>query len=70
LRWFTRKTILETFAGCGFAIAELRARILQEPGRERFLAHIGRLAGELGGNPDEAMADACAFQFLLRAVPS
>jgi len=70
LRWFTRKTILEMFKNAGFEVAQIRPLSVQGPEPERLLIHIGRLAHRAGADLDEAITDARAFQYVVRAVPS
>jgi ubiquinone/menaquinone biosynthesis C-methylase UbiE len=70
LRWFTRQTINEMFNQCGFSIVQGGPRIFDEPDREKFLPLIGEMARTCGANANEAMNDAMAYQFILRAVPA
>lgn len=70
LRWFTRQTINEMFQECGFSITQGEPRVFDEPQRAQFLPHIGEMAKLCGYDPQEAMIDACAFQFVLNAVPA
>ena len=70
LRWFTRQTIFELFAGAGFAVAEGVARVFDEPAREKFLPLIGELAKASGGDPDVAINDSLPLQYVVRAVPA
>lgn len=69
LRWFTRKTINEMFLECGYGIMQGEPRVFDEPRRAQFLPLIGEMAKMCGSDPQEAMADACAVQFVLRAMP-
>ncbi len=68
LRWFTRKTIIELFKTTGFVIEELIPRILAEPHRDNYLSIIQRMATRAGGNATEAMQDAMAVQYLVKAT--
>lgn len=68
VRWFTRQTILELFAHTGFNVVEGFPRIFEEPTRDKFLPIIGVLAKNAGANPEMAMKDAMAFQYVVRAV--
>ena len=70
LRWFTRQTIIEMFDGAGFTIAEGFPRIFHEPQRDLFLPIIGELARAAGAEPDAAINDSLALQYVIRAVPN
>jgi len=70
LRWFTRKTIIEMFQGAGFSIVSLLPRVFNEPARERFLPAISLMAGYSGTDPDEAVRDALALQYVVKASPA
>jgi ubiquinone/menaquinone biosynthesis C-methylase UbiE len=70
LRWFTRQTILELFTSTGFNVVEGFPRIFEEPLRDKFLPVIGVLAKTAGANPEMAMKDAMALQYVVRAVPA
>ena len=69
LRWFTRQTINELFHDAGFTIVQGEPRVFEEPLRARFLPYIGEMAKLCGFDPQVAMSDATAFQYVLRAVP-
>lgn len=69
LRWFTRTTIAEMFDQVGLRIVGARARIFDEPQRERVLAGIRAFAQALGVNPEGAARDATPMQWVVRAVP-
>lgn len=69
LRWFTRKTIVELFDHSGYSIVEFGARLLDEPQSEDYVQLIGDLAEFSGADPEEAMRDAKAFQYVVRAMP-
>ena len=68
LRWFTRKTIVELFESTGYKIVDLTGRIVEDSRRENYLSIIQRLATRAGGNASEAMNDALAHQYLVRAI--
>jgi 2-polyprenyl-3-methyl-5-hydroxy-6-metoxy-1,4-benzoquinol methylase len=68
LRWFTRQTILELFVRSGFKVVEGFPRIFNEPARDKFIPVIGVMAKAAGADPDMAMKDAMAFQYIIRAV--
>ena len=70
LRWFTRLTIAEMFNGAGFDIVAGFPRTFDEPNREKYLPVIGELAKVSGCDPNVAIRDAMAFQYVLRAVPA
>lgn len=70
LRWFTRRTLGPLFADCGFRIEHIAGRIFNEPQREHFLPIIGQLAARQGVQAEQAMNDAKALQYVLRAVPA
>lgn len=69
LRWFTRATIFELFQGAGFQVEEGRPRIFNEPGRERFLPAIRLMAQCAGADPELAVSDSLAMQYVIRATP-
>jgi ubiquinone/menaquinone biosynthesis C-methylase UbiE len=68
LRWFTRQTIMELFVGTGFKVVEGFPRIFNEPAKDKFVPVIGVMAKAAGANPEMAMKDALAFQYVIRAV--
>ncbi|WP_338849560.1 tetratricopeptide repeat protein [Massilia sp. W12] len=67
IRWFTRITILDMFASCGFQITSMIARNMHLPNPEQQAA-IRAMAQSFGHDPEQAMADAIPFQYVLRAV--
>lgn len=69
LRWFTRQTINEMFNQAGFSIVQGEPRIFDEPQRSQFLPVIGEMAKLCGFDPQIAMNDALAFQYVLRSIP-
>jgi len=69
LRWFTRQTLVDLFRSCGFRIELGLPRIFDEPDRDRFLPLIAALAKAAGANPEVAVGDALAFQYVIRATP-
>lgn len=69
LRWFTRKTIIELFADCGFKIVAMRPRLFPEPNREYFLPAIRKLAEVAGLDPEVTVRDAMPLQYVVRAIP-
>jgi SAM-dependent methyltransferase len=70
LRWFTRKTIVELFEGSGFRIEHGCTRVMNHPARERVLAGVRALAAATGADPEQAVVDALATQYVVRAVPA
>lgn len=70
LRWFTRKTMIELFQQTGFSLQEGRPRIFNEPNREKVMPFIQSMAQALGANAEEAVRDAIALQYVVRAVPN
>ena len=69
IRWFTRTTIDEMFASCGFQIIDGRCRILDEPYREAALVGIRAFAEMIGADADRAATDATPLQYVVRAAP-
>ena len=68
LRWFTRATALELFQSSGYRVVEGRPRIFEEPQREAFLPAIGALARAAGFDPQQAVTDALAMQYVFVAI--
>ena len=69
IRWFTKTTIDEMFATCGFAIVDGLGRILDEPYREAALTGIRAFARLIGADPEKAAVDATPLQYVVRAMP-
>lgn len=69
LRWFTRITMIELFRETGFQIVEGMPRIFHEPQKERFLSGIRTMAKSIGVDPELAVNDALALQYVVRAIP-
>lgn len=69
LRWFTRATIVEMFQAAGFGSIKGRPRTFAEPGRERFLEAIRKMAETCGVDPKLAVADAMPVQYVIKALP-
>ncbi|TRW97084.1 tetratricopeptide repeat protein [Candidatus Methylobacter oryzae] len=67
IRWLTRITILDLFHANGFQVVEMISRILQQPSEE-MIAGIRQIASASGSDPDLAVQDAIAFQYVVRAV--
>jgi SAM-dependent methyltransferase len=70
LRWFTRITIRELFMSTGFNIVQGVPVIFNQPGRDLVLQSIRAMATALGADPELAVADAMATQYVVRAVPA
>ena len=67
IRWFTRMTMIQTFAEAGYMVVELVPRLHQAPSQE-IVAAIRQMATASGANPDLSVQDAMAFQYVLKAV--
>ncbi|WP_020656713.1 O-linked N-acetylglucosamine transferase family protein [Massilia niastensis] len=67
IRWFTRTTIIQLFESAGFQITAMTARIVQPPSAE-VAAAIRAMASATGGNPELAVDDSVAFQYVVKAV--
>lgn len=65
---FTRGTVLQMLQRSGFAVTGGGARILEEPGRERFLPMLRALAQASDTDPDVAVQDALPVEYLIVAV--
>ena len=70
LRWFTRITMLEMFAQAGWKIDKAISRQLPTPAPAAAIAAIRTLAQAGGADPDQAVVDANAFQYLFRLSPA
>jgi SAM-dependent methyltransferase len=70
LRWFTRITITELFQQAHFKIVAGHARIFDEPQKEKVLPAIAQMASNFGADPDVAVRDALALQYVVRAIPN
>lgn len=69
LRFFTRLTIMDMFKNSGFAIQQGFPRIFNEPAREGFLPAIRAMAEAIGIDPEIAVNDSLALQYVIKAVP-
>jgi len=69
LRFFTRETIGELFSGAQFAIESGYARNVGPMPDASVQAAIRQMAQSVGADPEAALRDAMAFQYVLRAVP-
>lgn len=70
LRWFSRGTIIEALQAAGFRVTGGIPRIADEPGRDNFLPAIRMMAQCTGNDPELAVNDALAFEYVVRAVPA
>lgn len=70
LRWFTRKTMQTLFEEAGFRIVQMQARIFQDIPNQAVAKIIGDLAGLQGFDPAQAVQDARALQYVIKAVPA
>lgn len=69
LRWFTRQTLLKLFADTGFRVTEGLPRVFNEPQRDVFLPAIENMARLAGVDVQQAVSDALALQYVVKAVP-
>ncbi len=70
LRWFTRATMLEMFAGAGFKLEVGFPRIFGEMKNEYVIAAIRSMAIGIGADPDLAVQDSMPLQYVVKAVPA
>jgi len=69
IRWFTRRTILSLFESAGFHIESGVPRIFNEADRDKYLPVIRAMAAISGIDPEEAVMDSMAFQYMVLARP-
>lgn len=69
MRWFTRATMLEMFAGAGFKLEVGFPRILGELKNDHIISAIRSMAIGVGADPDLAIQDSLALQYVVKAVP-
>jgi predicted O-linked N-acetylglucosamine transferase (SPINDLY family)/SAM-dependent methyltransferase len=67
-RMFTRGAMLAMLQQSGFQISGGSARIVDEPGREKYLPAIRLMAGASGIDPVVAVEDALPWQYIVTAV--
>lgn len=69
LRWFTGKTIRHLFESTGFQINELRGRVFSHMAPPAGVKEaIRSMASASGSSPDDALANALPFQWVVQAV--
>jgi SAM-dependent methyltransferase len=68
LRWFTPTTSVSLLEESGFRILRCQPRIFPHPAEERVLEQIRRFATALGGDPEQAVADARPLQLVFHAI--
>jgi predicted O-linked N-acetylglucosamine transferase (SPINDLY family) len=67
IRWLTRLTIIDLFQANGFRVENMIARILTRPSDTMEQA-LRQMALASGNDPDLAVQDATAFQYVVKAV--
>jgi hypothetical protein len=70
LRWFSRLTMVQLFESSGYQIASLQPRIFPHPQLQKACALIGQMASQIGHDPEQAIRDAQALQYVIKALPS
>ena len=70
MRFFTRATMLEMFAGAGFKIEQGFPRIFGELKNDHIIAAIRSMAIGVGADPDLAVQDSLPLQYVVKAVPA
>ena len=68
-RYFTRATMLELFARAGFKLERGYPRIVGELKNIRIIDAIRSMAIGVGADPDLALQDSAAFEYVIKAVP-
>ncbi|MGI9211395.1 MAG: class I SAM-dependent methyltransferase [Methylococcaceae bacterium] len=69
LRFFTRTTISELFESTGYRLDNAVSRVFNFPGLDNYIPHIRAMAIASQYDPDQAVADAIPYQYIVRAVP-
>jgi hypothetical protein len=70
MRFFTRATMLEMFAGANLKIQQGFPRIFGELKNEHVIAAIRSMAIGVGADPDVAIQDSLPLQYVVKAVPA
>ena len=68
LRFFSRITIFQMFADCGFTIHSAVARNYTSPEMDKYMPYIRGMAAASGSDPDVAETDAKVLQFVVKAT--
>lgn len=68
LRFFTRQTMIEMFSGCGFRVDSMVPRVFAFPHQEAMLENIAKISQMYGLDPQIAVQDAAAFQYVVTAT--
>lgn len=68
LRFFSRATMAQMFEDAGFQIKAMYSRNFPFPGYEKYIPLIREMAALTGVNPDQAEADALAYQYVIEAT--
>lgn len=68
LRFFTRQTMAEMFSGCGYRVDSMVPRIFAFPHQDAMLQNIGKISQMYGMDPQVAVQDAAAFQYVVTAT--
>jgi SAM-dependent methyltransferase len=69
LRFFTRATMLEMFAGAGFKIETGFPRIFGEINNEHVIGAIKMMAKGVGADPEMALQDSLPLQYVVKLIP-
>lgn len=67
IRWFTRQTMMHMFMSNGFQVVDMSLRVGQQPSPQMAEA-IQQMARAGGYDPQQALNDAIAFQYVMRCV--
>lgn len=67
LRFFSRETIIKMFVNAGYSIQTMHSRNFNFPGYEKYIPSIRTMASLTGIDPNQAEADAMAYQYVVEA---
>ena len=70
LRWFSRKTMLTLFESSGFRIVEMYPRFAPAIPNKKMEQIIADLATLQGMDPQQAIKDSQALQYVIKAIPA
>ncbi len=70
MRFFTRATMFEMFAGAGLKIEQGFPRIFQQLTNPKLVAAIKLMAEAVGADPELALQDSLPLQYVVKAVPA